>query len=131
MKTPFGVIVAIGLLIPATGARPHDNAASWSTAVPSVTTTASSGTGLLSPGSPYAAPIPAETATPPSPPLPPASSVSAAPDPSFSRHCDYRFCTEGKDICFYWAGYTSWDVSRGPIPGEIPTVLGPCSTRST
>ncbi|KAI1425987.1 hypothetical protein F5Y12DRAFT_794933 [Xylaria sp. FL1777] len=41
--------------------------------------------------------------------------------------CDDIFCnTEGNRVCIYWAGVTSWDVSRGPMPGERPTVLGPC-----
>ncbi|KAI1104643.1 hypothetical protein F4804DRAFT_306346 [Jackrogersella minutella] len=48
---------------------------------------------------------------------------------SFTGQCDYSYCDEqGDNVCFYWAGVTSWDVSLGPIPGEIPTTLGPCST---
>ncbi|KAI1085826.1 hypothetical protein F5B20DRAFT_575328 [Whalleya microplaca] len=46
---------------------------------------------------------------------------------SFTSSCDYRFCTESRDVCFYWGGYTSWDVSRGPIPGEVVTILGSCT----
>ncbi|KAI0902140.1 hypothetical protein F4806DRAFT_490612 [Annulohypoxylon nitens] len=47
---------------------------------------------------------------------------------SFTGKCEYSFCNQGTNICFYWAGVTSWDVSRGPLPGEIPTMLGPCET---
>ncbi|KAI2636358.1 hypothetical protein GGS26DRAFT_491739 [Hypomontagnella submonticulosa] len=61
--------------------------------------------------------------TGPSPTVPPSGPEST----TFTGHCDYSFCTDGSKVCFYWAGYTSWDVSRGPIPGEIPTVLGPCT----
>ncbi|KAI1500487.1 hypothetical protein F5X99DRAFT_410025 [Biscogniauxia marginata] len=52
--------------------------------------------------------------------------TTAAPTSSFTENCDYRYCQDGKSICIYWAGYTSWDVSLGPIPGEIPTVIGTC-----
>ncbi|KAI1460610.1 hypothetical protein F4805DRAFT_369262 [Annulohypoxylon moriforme] len=45
---------------------------------------------------------------------------------TFVGRCDYSFCNQGTKVCFYWAGVTSWDVSRGPLPGEIPTMLGPC-----
>ncbi|GAP89225.1 hypothetical protein SAMD00023353_1200550 [Rosellinia necatrix] len=46
--------------------------------------------------------------------------------------CDDIFCnTEGNKVCIYWAGYTSYDVSRGPLPGEQPTVLGPCEPGPT
>lgn len=41
--------------------------------------------------------------------------------------CDEIFCnTDGNKVCIYWAGFTSWDVSLGPIPGERPTVIGSC-----
>ncbi|KAI1116952.1 hypothetical protein F5Y14DRAFT_404279 [Nemania sp. NC0429] len=41
--------------------------------------------------------------------------------------CDEIFCnTDGNKICIYWAGLTSWDVSRGPMPGERPTIIGAC-----
>ncbi|KAI0448002.1 hypothetical protein F4803DRAFT_567636 [Xylaria telfairii] len=41
--------------------------------------------------------------------------------------CDDIFCnTDGNKICIYWAGMTSWDVSRGPIPGVRPTIIGTC-----
>ncbi|KAI1655092.1 hypothetical protein F4813DRAFT_368619 [Daldinia decipiens] len=56
-------------------------------------------------------------------PSPPSESSSHV---GFTGHCDYSYCNSGSNVCFYWAGYTSWDVSRGPIPGEVPTILGPC-----
>lgn len=41
--------------------------------------------------------------------------------------CDDMYCnSEGGLVCIYWAGVTSWDISLGPIPGEIPTVVGTC-----
>ncbi|KAI1306334.1 hypothetical protein F5Y03DRAFT_406026 [Xylaria venustula] len=41
--------------------------------------------------------------------------------------CDDIFCnTDGNRICIYWAGVTSWDISRGPMPGERPTIIGAC-----
>ncbi|KAI0976190.1 hypothetical protein F4678DRAFT_456510 [Xylaria arbuscula] len=41
--------------------------------------------------------------------------------------CDDIFCnTDGNRICMYWAGVTSWDISRGPMPGERPTIIGAC-----
>ncbi|KAI0887513.1 uncharacterized protein GGS22DRAFT_157340 [Annulohypoxylon maeteangense] len=45
---------------------------------------------------------------------------------SFTGKCDYTSCYEGTIVCFYFAGFTSYDVSRGPLPGEIATMLGPC-----
>lgn len=29
--------------------------------------------------------------------------------------------------CWYWGGFTGYDVSLGPLPGETITKLGPCS----
>ncbi|KAI0408686.1 hypothetical protein F4802DRAFT_360501 [Xylaria palmicola] len=41
--------------------------------------------------------------------------------------CDDVFCnTDGNRVCIYWGGYTSWDVSLGPVPGERPTIIGTC-----
>ncbi|KAI1432349.1 hypothetical protein GGR50DRAFT_615407 [Xylaria sp. CBS 124048] len=61
------------------------------------------------------------------------ATITAMDSPSSSTSsfdtaiCEDMFCnTEGNRVCIYWAGFTSWDVSRGPIPGEIPTVLGKC-----
>ncbi|KAI8964108.1 hypothetical protein F5Y11DRAFT_345846 [Daldinia sp. FL1419] len=55
----------------------------------------------------------------------PSSSVPSS-QPGFTGHCDYSYCASGSQVCYYWAGYTSWDVSQGPIPGEVATVLGAC-----
>lgn len=45
----------------------------------------------------------------------------------YTGTCDDLFCnTEGNLVCMYWAGLTSWDASHGPIPGEIPTIVGTC-----
>ncbi|KAI1467102.1 uncharacterized protein F4812DRAFT_465212 [Daldinia caldariorum] len=58
---------------------------------------------------------------------PPLSSTSSSRSrSSFTGHCDYSFCNSGSKVCFYWAGITSWDVSRGPVPGEVPTIIGTC-----
>lgn len=55
-------------------------------------------------------------------------SSSSSPTSSFDDdYCDEIFCnTDGNRICIYWAGFTSWDVSLGPMPGERPTVIGAC-----
>ncbi|KAI1192755.1 hypothetical protein F5X97DRAFT_339863 [Nemania serpens] len=52
------------------------------------------------------------------------SSPTSSLDDDF---CDDIFCnTDGNRVCIYWAGFTSWDVSLGPIPGERPTIIGAC-----
>ncbi|KAI1335154.1 hypothetical protein F5Y15DRAFT_258018 [Xylariaceae sp. FL0016] len=56
-------------------------------------------------------------------------SLTSPPNPSSTfdlGQCDELFCQDGKSICIYWVGYTSWDVSLGPMPGEQPTVIGTC-----
>ncbi|KAI1393769.1 uncharacterized protein F4822DRAFT_424232 [Hypoxylon trugodes] len=53
----------------------------------------------------------------------PAPSASSA---SFTGKCDYSYCESGSEYCFYWAGVTSYDVSLGPVPGEVRTVIGTC-----
>ncbi|KAI2465521.1 hypothetical protein F4781DRAFT_20922 [Annulohypoxylon bovei var. microspora] len=63
---------------------------------------------------------------PPITTLPP--SIFEPSTSSFTGKCEYSYCYEGTNVCFYWAGVTSWDVSRGPLPGEIPTMLGPCES---
>ncbi|KAI8628651.1 hypothetical protein F5Y19DRAFT_108957 [Xylariaceae sp. FL1651] len=56
-----------------------------------------------------------------------ATITTAASSSSFNTAvCDYIYCDEGNHVCIYWAGYSSWDISLGPIPGEIPTVIGTC-----
>ncbi|KAI1640222.1 hypothetical protein F4809DRAFT_591963 [Biscogniauxia mediterranea] len=57
---------------------------------------------------------------------PPPTTVAPTSTSTFTGYCDYRYCVDGTSICIYWAGYTSWDVSLGPIPGEIPTAIGTC-----
>ncbi|KAI0426424.1 hypothetical protein F5Y09DRAFT_351321 [Xylaria sp. FL1042] len=57
------------------------------------------------------------------------STLSSSPSTSSFNEaiCDDIYCnTDGNKICIYWAGVTSWDVSRGPMPGERPTVIGTC-----
>ncbi|KAI0911557.1 hypothetical protein F4823DRAFT_560835 [Ustulina deusta] len=57
----------------------------------------------------------------------PVTSSSLSTSTFDDASCDVIFCnTDGNRICIYWAGVTSWDVSRGPIPGERPTVIGAC-----
>ncbi|KAI1417726.1 hypothetical protein F5Y13DRAFT_185058 [Hypoxylon sp. FL1857] len=121
MRALHGLIAISALLIPVARAFPPQlRAVAAATTVESVETGATD--------------VPEDTTAPPetvtSPPT--TTSPPSAPDSTtstFTGHCDYSYCnTLGSNVCFYWAGYTSWDVSRGPIPGEIPTVLGPCST---
>ncbi|KAI0597663.1 hypothetical protein F4775DRAFT_593132 [Biscogniauxia sp. FL1348] len=57
---------------------------------------------------------------------PPSTTAAPTSTSTFTGYCDYRYCASGTSICIYWAGYTSWDVSLGPIPGEIPTAIGTC-----
>ncbi|KAI1799509.1 hypothetical protein F4811DRAFT_568137 [Daldinia bambusicola] len=54
------------------------------------------------------------------------SASSSRTRSSFTGYCDYSYCNSGSKVCFYWAGITSWDVSRGPVPGEVPTIIGTC-----
>ncbi|KAI0146024.1 hypothetical protein F4776DRAFT_660895 [Hypoxylon sp. NC0597] len=103
MKVSRGLITTLALLVPAAWAFPRQlDTATAATTVDSVT--------------------PTPTTTPP---------PSAIDSATSTLHCDYSYCNSlGSNVCFYWAGYTSWDVSRGPIPGETPTILGPCSTET-
>lgn len=50
--------------------------------------------------------------------------------PTTSIKCDYAYCAEGTSWCFYFAGFTTYDTSRGPLPGETRTSLGPCGTKA-
>ncbi|OTA66561.1 hypothetical protein K449DRAFT_234061 [Hypoxylon sp. EC38] len=103
MKVSHGLITALGFLVPTTWAFPRQ------LDITPATTTFDSLT---------------STTTTSSPPY----SIDSA---TTTLHCDYSYCNSlGSNVCFYWAGYTSWDVSRGPIPGETPTILGPCSTEA-
>ena len=56
-------------------------------------------------------------------PAPQWVSVSGA---STSIRCDDEFCSDGSSWCVYWAGITSWDASKGPVPGEKATIIGTC-----
>ncbi|KAI0390240.1 hypothetical protein F5Y17DRAFT_461957 [Xylariaceae sp. FL0594] len=54
--------------------------------------------------------------------------ASPSPTSTFDTNkCDFKYCNAaGSSVCIYWEGYTSWDVSLGPIPGEQPTIIGTC-----
>ncbi|KAI1813889.1 hypothetical protein GGS20DRAFT_445122 [Poronia punctata] len=60
--------------------------------------------------------------------------TTPAPNPALSPTsvfdtalCDDIYCnSEGNEVCMYWAGMTSWDVSDGAMPGEVPTIIGTC-----
>ncbi|KAL7626388.1 hypothetical protein AAE478_003160 [Parahypoxylon ruwenzoriense] len=116
MRVLDNTIAALALLASPACALPQETSTAWSTVVTSGVS-ASTSTSHLSQTT--LAMVPVTTA-------PPSSSSTSHSSSSFTGHCDYRFCTSGKDVCFYWAGYTSWDVSRGPIPGETITILGTC-----
>lgn len=58
----------------------------------------------------------------------PASSSIITPAPTTSIHCDYEYCDSGISWCFYFAGFQTFDPSRGPLPGETRTSIGPCAT---
>ncbi|KAK6866161.1 hypothetical protein PG995_002689 [Apiospora arundinis] len=45
---------------------------------------------------------------------------------SSTLRCDDEFCSDGSSWCVYWAGITSWDASKGPVPGEKATTIGTC-----
>ncbi|KAI1143984.1 hypothetical protein F5Y05DRAFT_13294 [Hypoxylon sp. FL0543] len=129
MKVLRGAVTVSALLIAAAQAFPRqlDTVTGATTAKPVETTPADAPedtSTLPDSTSPPETVTPAATTTQP-------SSASDSPTSTFTGYCDYSYCNElGSNVCFYWAGYTSWDVSRGPIPGEIPTVLGPCSTET-
>ncbi|PFH54898.1 hypothetical protein XA68_12498 [Ophiocordyceps unilateralis] len=60
-----------------------------------------------------------------------ASSTTAPPVISLPSACDYSYCDGSSSWCFYWAGITSYDISRGPVPGETRVPLGPCGVTTT
>ncbi|KAM4054795.1 hypothetical protein HRG_005617 [Hirsutella rhossiliensis] len=61
-------------------------------------------------------------------PAPPAATTPAPPaEVSMPATCDYSYCDGTSSWCFYWGGVTSYDVDRGPVPGEIRAPLGPCA----
>ncbi|KAF4505321.1 hypothetical protein G6O67_007281 [Ophiocordyceps sinensis] len=65
------------------------------------------------------APAPAPARAPQTTPAPPAQV-------SMPATCDYSYCDGTSSWCFYWGGVTSYDVNRGPVPGEMRAPLGPC-----
>ncbi|OTA93080.1 hypothetical protein M434DRAFT_395954 [Hypoxylon sp. CO27-5] len=103
MKVSHGLVTALNFLVPVTRAFPRQlDITPATTTFDSVTSTTTT-----------------------------SSLPSALDSATTTLHCDYSYCNSlGSNVCFYWAGYTSWDVSRGPIPGEKPTILGPCSTET-
>ncbi|ORY69975.1 uncharacterized protein BCR38DRAFT_405628 [Pseudomassariella vexata] len=49
---------------------------------------------------------------------------------SYSSHtgkCDYSFCSNGNEWCFWYAGVTGWNPSQGAVPGETHAIIGPCT----
>ncbi|RDA86754.1 hypothetical protein CP532_4208 [Ophiocordyceps camponoti-leonardi (nom. inval.)] len=59
------------------------------------------------------------------------STTTRPPPVSLPLTCDYSYCDGSSSWCFYWAGITSYDVSRGPVPGETRVGLGPCGAAVT
>ncbi|RCI10314.1 hypothetical protein L249_8441 [Ophiocordyceps polyrhachis-furcata BCC 54312] len=78
----------------------------------------------------FALPGPANTVTPTTTSSPPAATTTRPPV-SLPLTCDYSYCDGSSSWCFYWAGITSYDVSRGPVPGETRVGLGPCGVTAT
>ncbi|KAI8160438.1 hypothetical protein K4K49_006687 [Colletotrichum sp. SAR 10_70] len=55
------------------------------------------------------------------------ATTTVQPPATTSIKCDHQWCQDGASMCAYWAGVTGFDPSRGPIPGETVTNLGPCA----
>ncbi|KAF4824017.1 hypothetical protein CGCTS75_v010218 [Colletotrichum tropicale] len=55
------------------------------------------------------------------------ATTTVQPPATSSIECDHQWCQNGASMCAYWAGVTGFDPSRGPIPGETVTNLGPCA----
>ncbi|KAK2732122.1 hypothetical protein CKAH01_02068 [Colletotrichum kahawae] len=55
------------------------------------------------------------------------ATTTVQPSATPSIKCDHQWCQNGASMCAYWAGVTGFDPSRGPIPGETVTNLGPCA----
>ncbi|KAJ0341800.1 hypothetical protein COL922a_001894 [Colletotrichum nupharicola] len=59
------------------------------------------------------------------------ATTTVQPPATTSIKCDHQWCQDGASMCAYWAGVTAFlpgfDPSRGPIPGETVTNLGPCA----
>jgi hypothetical protein len=54
------------------------------------------------------------------------STTTGAPKPTHSVSCSYEYCDGTSSWCYYWAGITAYDPSRGPIPGVTRSPLGSC-----
>lgn len=58
------------------------------------------------------------------------SSTSAPAHPA--RHCDYAYCDEvGTSWCFFFVPFTTIDPTKGPMPGETRSKIGPCGPSAT
>lgn len=128
MVTFHSLITAFFLLTPATWALPHPFETAATVTVIDSTEAPPGGYGHSPASTPTPTGITNSTTSATAPPTTtfPLSSSASSSQGSFTGHCDYSYCNSGSNVCFYWAGYTSWDVSRGPIPGEVPTIIGPC-----
>lgn len=69
------------------------------------------------------------TTTPDAPPT--GDPVPHPPVSSFTTSCDDAFCSEGQRYCYYWGGMTSYELGKGPVPGETHTILGACTKVTT
>ena len=47
---------------------------------------------------------------------------------SLTFDCSYEYCDGQTSWCFYWGGITGYDVSLGPLPGEVRTSIGLCGS---
>ncbi|KAI0166077.1 hypothetical protein GGR57DRAFT_5369 [Xylariaceae sp. FL1272] len=53
--------------------------------------------------------------------------ITAAPTSTFNTGlCGETYCQDDTSFCVYWAGFTSWDISNGPVPGMVHTSIGVC-----
>ncbi|KAI0168479.1 hypothetical protein BJ166DRAFT_611455 [Pestalotiopsis sp. NC0098] len=73
---------------------------------------------------------PAPTTTAPDAP-PTGDPIPHPPVSSFTTSCDDAFCSEGQRYCYYWGGMTSYELGKGPVPGETHTILGACTRVTT
>ncbi|KAJ6446323.1 multidrug resistance protein 1 [Purpureocillium lavendulum] len=76
---------------------------------------------------PTMASLPVQTQSARGPPQP----AAVTPTVSLPVACDYTYCDGSSSWCFYWGGVTSYDMSRGPVPGETRIKLGPCGATVT
>ncbi|RDA92215.1 hypothetical protein CP533_5711 [Ophiocordyceps camponoti-saundersi (nom. inval.)] len=78
-----------------------------------------------------ALPGPAATATVQTTAAADPPATTGPPPVSLHPACDYSYCDGSSSWCFYWAGITSYDVSRGPVPGETRVPIGPCGAAAS